>query len=195
MKQVGRIVLASASPRRKEFFDLLGIRVEVMPANVPEGESGGNPQRLPLRNTVEKLKAVRTKLGPGFAGWLIGADTVVALGRRVLGKPKNRQEAKRMLTELSGNRHKVFTGYRVQKASGQYREGVVETMVEMVPMTEAQIDWYVESGEPDDKAGAYAIQGKGGAFVRTIVGSYSNVVGLPLVEVLTALRELKAIED
>lgn len=186
--------MASASPRRKDFFDLLGIQVDVVPSDVSEVSRAANPARLSLRMTVEKLKAVRPKLGPDFRGWIVGADTVVALGREVLGKPKNREEAKRMLRQLAGWRHKVYTGYRVQAADGKFREGVVETAVEMVPMTDAEIDWYVGTGEADDKAGAYAIQGKGGVFVRSIFGSYSNVVGLPLYEVLTALRELGAIK-
>jgi septum formation protein len=195
MKQVGRIVLASASPRRKGFFDLLGLKVEVMPSEIPEGNPGSNPARLALRVAVDKLRAVRPKLGPKFEGWLVGADTMVVFQRELLGKPKNPQDAGRMLHLLAGKKHKVYTGYRVQNAKGQYREGVVETTVEMTPMTDAQIDWYVSTGEPEDKAGAYAIQGKGGIFVRAIFGSYSNVVGLPLHEILTALKELKAIQD
>ena len=195
MKQVGPIVLASASPRRREFFQRLGLKMDVIPSNVAEIEGVGNPQRLPLRVTVEKLKAVRTKLGPTFRGWIVGADTIVALGREIFGKPKNRIDAKQMLRSLAGKRHRVYTGYRVQDAKGQFREGGVETAVEMTPMTDAEIDWYVATGEPDDKAGGYAIQGKGAVFVRAIFGSYSNVVGLPLHEVIRALRELGAITD
>lgn len=193
MKQEGPIVLASGSPRRKEFFDLLGLRVDVLPSDVPEPAAGGNPHRLPLWMTIQKLKNVRPKLGKDFRGWIVAADTIVALGREIFGKPKNRREAAEMLSRLAGKRHKVYTGFRVQTAAGKYREGVAETAVEMVPMTDAEIEWYVSTGEPDDKAGAYAIQGKGGLFVRSIFGSYSNVVGLPLHEVLTALRELGAV--
>lgn len=195
MKQAGRIVLASGSPRRKEFLALMGLSVEAIPADVAEGEPSGNPFRYPLWVTVQKLKAVRPKLGKAFAGWILAADTIVVIGREILGKPKDRSDARRMLEKLSGKRHKVFTGYRVQRADGQFREGVAETAVSMAPLSDAQIDWYLNTGEPDDKAGAYAIQGKGGVFVRTIFGSYSNVVGLPLHEVISALRELGAIRE
>jgi septum formation protein len=171
------------------------LNVDVVPSGVPEGKLSGNPSRIPLWVTVEKLKGVRPRLGRDFTGWIVAADTIVALGREILGKPGNRTEAKEMLGRLAGKRHKVYTGYRVQTGSGKYREGVVETAVEMTAMTEAQIDWYVGTGETDDKAGAYAIQGKGGLFVRSIFGSYSNVVGLPMHEVIGALRELGAIRD
>ena len=187
--------MASTSPRRKEFFNLLGLKVEIVPSGVVEGDLSGNPGRLPLWMTVQKLKGVRPKLGKDFVGWIVAADTMVALGREIFGKPKNRAQAKEMLSRLAGKRHKVYTGYRVQTGKGNFREGVAETAVEIVPMTEAQIDWYVGTGEADDKAGAYAIQGKGGMFVRSIFGSYSNVVGLPMHEVIGALRELGAIQD
>jgi septum formation protein len=194
MKQVGPIVLASASPRRKDFFDLVGLRVEVRPSAVDEEIRTDNPSRVPLQTTKQKLKVARAKLGSHFRGWIVGADTVVALGREIFGKPRDRNDAKRMLRKLSGKKHKVYTGYRVQRADGKHRQGVVETSVEMTAMTDSEIDWYLSTGEADDKAGAYAIQGKGGLFVRSIEGSYSNVVGLPLHEVITALRELGAIQ-
>jgi septum formation protein len=193
MKQEGPIILASASPRRRDFFHLLGLKIDVVPSDAPEPEGGGNPHRLPLWMTIQKLKNVRPKLGKEFRGWIVAADTIVALGREVFGKPKDRRQAAEMLSRLAGKRHKVYTGYRVQNAAGKYREGVAETAVELAPMTEGEIEWYVSTGEPADKAGAYAIQGKGGLFVRSIFGSYSNVVGLPLHEVVTALRELGAI--
>jgi septum formation protein len=194
MKALGRIVLASASPRRKEFFDQIGIVVEVVPSDVAEVGYGGDPALLPLRITRQKLKAVRARLGSSFQGWVVAADTVVALDREIFGKPKNEEDAKAMLRRLSGKTHKVFTGYRVEEETGEFREETVATDVTFCQMSEADIKWYVDSGESSDKAGAYAIQGKGGVFVEKISGSYSNVVGLPLAELLQSLRELKAVE-
>jgi septum formation protein len=195
MKAKGKIVLASASPRRREFFGILGIPVELCPSDIAEVGYGGDPAKLPLWITRQKVKAVRSRLGAGFRGWIVGADTVVALGQRTFGKPRDAAEAKEMLNDLQGRTHQVYTGYQVEEWTGEVRTGTVGTDVTMAPLTEAQIDAYVATGECMDKAGGYAIQGQAGAFVTSISGSYSNVVGLPLHEVVTALRELGAIED
>jgi septum formation protein len=195
MKVKGRIVLASASPRRKELLELAGIPVEVLPSEIAEVGYGGDPEHLALRMTRQKVKSVRAVLGPSFDGWVIGADTVVALGAETFGKPQDETDAMRMLTRLAGREHTVFTGYRVECFDGEIREGSVATAVEFAPMSEAQIEGYVRTGEPMDKAGAYAIQGIGGRFVKAIRGSYSNVVGLPLYEVIEALRALGGTAD
>lgn len=193
MKANGRLILASASPRRAELLSLLALAFEVMPSDVAEVGFGGDPALLPLRMTRQKVKAVRARLGASFDGWILGADTVVALGQETFGKPENEADARRMLITLSGRRHRVYTGFRLEVFDGDFHEETVMTEVEMAPMSADDVDWYVASGEPMDKAGAYAIQGKGGSFVKSIAGSYSNVVGLPVHEVLQALRKLEAI--
>lgn len=193
MKQTGQIILASSSPRRKELFDVLGLQVEVIPSEVAEVGYGGDPALIPQRITLQKVKAVKARLGPAFHGWIVGADTIVALDHEVFGKPQDRAQAKTMLRKLAGKEHQVFTGFRVESSVGEFYERTVRTKVKMAPMTESEVDWYVSTGEPDDKAGSYAIQGLGGAFVESISGSYSNVVGLPLYEVMTGLKELGAL--
>ncbi len=195
MKQTGRIILASASPRRKAFFDLLGFQVEVIPSEIAEVGYGGDPALVPLRMTQQKIKAVKARLGSSFEGWIVGADTVVALDHDMFGKPKDQEDGRCMLRKLSGKIHQVYTGFRVESELGKFREGTLRTEVEMAQLSEEEINWYLSSGEPQDKAGAYAIQGKGGLFVRSIQGSYSNVVGLPFHEVIQALKTLGAISD
>ncbi|HLG20374.1 MAG TPA: Maf family protein [Bdellovibrionota bacterium] len=192
---MARIILASASLRRKELLESAGIVVEVRASDIAEVGYGGDPAHLPLRMAKQKVKSVRAALGPSFDGWILGADTVVALQKETFGKPHDEKDARRMLERLSGREHTVYTGFRVEGFDGDFREGTVATVVEFAPMTSSEIDTYIRSGEPFDKAGAYAIQGKGGRFVRAIRGSYSNVVGLPLFEVIQALRELGAIKD
>ena len=185
--------MASASPRRKEFFDLLGLAVEIVPSRIDEMDAVGAPARVALQTARRKVEEVRASMEKGFTGWLIGADTVVALRGEMFGKPKDREDAARMLRKLSGRTHQVFTAFRVESSRGDSVEDTVDTDVTFTQLTEADIQGYVATGEADDKAGAYAIQGRGGVFVRRISGSYSNVVGLPLHEVISALRSLGAV--
>ena len=170
------LILASASPRRRELMSYTGVPFEVITADAQE-VTNGEPQALVMENARRKARAV-AKSHPGRI--VLGADTIVYQGGRALGKPRDREEAKAMLRSLSGARHTVYTGVCVIAPDGREDTRCDETSVLFVPLQDATIDRYVADGEPMDKAGAYAIQGKGGMFVRSIEGSYSNVIGLPL---------------
>lgn len=177
-----RLILASASPRRRELLAQLGFSLEVRPADTDETPLAGEPPRdYVLRVALDKARAV-----PGEA--VLAADTAVVLGSEILGKPRDADDARRMLRALSGATHEVLTGVCVRRG-GRERTAVVAAEVRLDPLTDAQIDWYVATGEPLDKAGAYAIQGLAGAFVRELRGSVSNVIGLPLAETLELLRD------
>ncbi len=127
--------------------------------------------------------------------WVLAADTVVVIDGRILGKPGSRQEAKDMLDMLSDQEHRVITGFcLLYGASGKSREGTVTTRVRFKNLSSREVDWYLDTGEPFDKAGAYAIQGKAAFMVKEIRGSYTNVVGLPLTEVIEALQEMGAVD-
>jgi septum formation protein len=168
-----RLVLASASPRRRELLARLGLEPEVRPAGVDETPRAGEAA-VPyvLRLAGEKAAAV-----PGDL--VLAADTAVVLDGEILGKPDGPAGAARMLEALSGRTHLVHTGVAVR--SGATTSSAVSTSsVTFAPLTAADIAWYVATGEPFDKAGAYAVQGAGGLFVVAIEGSFSNVVGLPL---------------
>ena len=196
-----RLVLASASPRRAELLRAAGIEFDVIPADVEEEM---DPEETPAGYTrrLAQLKAEAViPHAPGCA--VLGADTVVIIDNQVLGKPADRGEAKRMLTLLSGREHMVMTavclvhpsgpaeaGHDVHTAqSSRIQTAVARTTVEFAPLGDAEIDWYVASGEPMDKAGAYAIQGLASRFVTRIDGSYSNVVGLPVAVVYDLCRQ------
>ncbi len=180
-----RLILASGSPRRRAFLESLGLQFEVAPAELDETPLPAEaPRDYVRRLAAEKADAVGRRF-PLAA--VLAADTTVVLEDQVLGKPEDAAEARRMLERLSGRSHRVLTGV----ALGGAAQGavVVETEVRFRVLEEAQLRWYLASGEPMDKAGAYAIQGLGGAFVERITGSYSNVVGLPLVETLALLEQ------
>jgi septum formation protein len=178
------LTLASASPRRRELLEQLGFALEVRPAHTDETARPAEPPRDYVhRVAVEKARAVA-----GDA--VLAADTAVVLGREILGKPRDREDARRMLRALSGGVHEVLTGVCVRRGATEHT-AVVSAEVRLDPLTDAQIDWYVATGEPLDKAGAYAIQGIAGAFVRELRGSVSNVIGLPLAETLELLRRAR----
>lgn len=179
-----RLILASASPRRAELLRAAGIEFDVMPADVDEAM---DPEDWPdgYVRRVAQLKAEAViPHAPGRA--ILGADTIVIVDNQVLGKPVDADEARRMLRLLSGREHTVMTAVCLVNPaaeSGRIQTKVVRTTVEFGPLSEGDIDWYVASGEPLDKAGAYAIQGLASRFVTRIDGSYSNVVGLPVATV------------
>ena len=175
-----KLVLCSASPRRREFLERLGLRFEIAPAHIDETQRKDEPPlAYVLRMALEKAAAGAR---PGCVS--LGADTIVVRGGEVLGKPADTADAERILRLLSGVEHKVITAVCV----GQ-RAVAVETAVKFAALTDRQIRWLAASGDGDDKAGAYAIQGLAGAFVERIDGSFSNVVGLPLAETLALLAE------
>jgi septum formation protein len=175
------LTLASASPRRRELLEQLGFRLAIRPANTDESPVAGEPPRAyVLRVARDKARAVEGAV-------VLAADTAVVLGNAILGKPRDPADARRMLRALSGVGHEVLTGVCV-RSGGEEHTAVVAAQVQLDPLTDDQIDWYVATGEPLDKAGAYAIQGLAGAFVRELRGSVSNVIGLPLAETLALLR-------
>ncbi len=183
-----RVVLASASPRRADLLRLAGLDIEVRPSDVDEAlRRGEAPDDYVRRLAREKGAAVATR--PHEV--VIAADTTVELDGRVLAKPGDAGEAREMLGALSGRRHRVHTGVTVAVSTDASTE-VVTTSVEFVALDAATIEWYVASGEPFGKAGAYAIQGAGGALVARVEGSVTNVIGLPLAETLAMLRDVLA---
>ena len=174
-----RLILASASPRRAELLRAAGIDVDVLPANVDESVVAGESPETHVRRLAEaKARAVRRQAGERP---ILAADTVVVVDGGILGKPTDHDDARRMLRMLSGRAHEVMTGVTLADAgAGTVQTEVAATTVEFAPLTEAEIAWYVGSGEAADKAGAYAIQGRASRFVTRISGSYTNVVGLPV---------------
>jgi len=189
----GRFILASASPRRIELLSLLGLRFEVMPSQVDEVFMQGEaPREHVLRLSEEKAENAAA-LHPD--AWVMGADTIVIIDGDVLGKPRTPNEAKEMLGKLSGRVHTVFTGFTVTRRNAQIliREAI-ESSVRFRDIREDEMAWYIKSEEPYDKAGGYAVQGMGAFFIREIHGSYTNVMGLPLCEVVDVLKSVGAID-
>ena len=183
-----RIVLASASPRRKELLELLGLRFEVEPSNYDEETvSGSEPHEMVRELSLGKARTAAAKHRDAF---IIGADTIVILGDRVMGKPHTASEAKKMLHTLNGKVHLVVTGFTIlDTETGKVLSRSVETKVLIRKLTPEEIDSYVRTKEPLDKAGGYAIQGLGAVLVERIEGDYFNVVGLPLSALAEGLKE------
>ena len=177
------VVLASSSPRRRALLRGIGVRFSVRTPDVDERPLPGElPGPHVRRLALAKARAVARTLAPGHrAQWVIGADTVVVLDGAILGKPRGPADAEGMLARLSGRTHEVLTGVAlVPAAGGRARTTVVRSRVEMKPFGAAAIRSYVAGGEPLDKAGAYAVQGRGRHLVARVSGSLTNVVGLPL---------------
>lgn len=189
-----RLILASASPRRRELLGLLGIPFEILPADVDETVVDGEP---PESTALRLAQAKARRLAEKHPGSLVlGADTVVAVehadGFELLAKPEDEDDARRMLRALSGRQHLVVTGFHLEMREPKISHSqAVTTTVTFRPLGEDEIDAYVATGEPFDKAGGYGIQGVGGIFIERIEGSASNVIGLPICEVALALRATK----
>jgi septum formation protein len=199
-----RLILASASPRRAELLRAAGFEFEVVAADVDESvRDGESPAAYVRRLAAEKSAAAsaalkgcapsnRPKVAQDFAPAdtvVLGADTAVVIESAILGKPRDDADAAAMIRQLSGRRHDVLTGISLRRNG--FEVGRVEiTVVEFMALSQADIDWYVASGEGRDKAGAYAIQGLASRFVRRIEGSYSNVVGLPVAAVVELLQRV-----
>lgn len=183
------LVLASASPRRVALLEQIGITPDLIaPAHIDETALKRElPRQLALRLAIGKASAVAAD----HAGALVlGADTVVGLGRRILPKPENADQAKTFLTMLSGRRHHVYGGICLIGPDGQVHSRLVDTAVKFKRLSTPEIDHYIASQEWDGKAGGYAIQGHAGVFVEKIIGSYTNVVGLSLFETNALLTGL-----
>ncbi len=183
------LVLASGSPRRRELLAHAGVRFEVMPADVDESAREGEaPEALVLRLAREKAQAVAGRLAPAPARVVLGADTIVVVDGDVLGKPDDEEHALRLLSRIVGRRHRVWTGVALVASGGALIDAfAVSSEVEMHAASEAALRAYVATGEPLDKAGAYAAQGEGGRLVARIEGSRSNVIGLPMEQTLPRL--------
>jgi septum formation protein len=188
-----RLILASASPRRRELLARLGLPFEVRPSGIDESLTPGIPAPA-LATTLAQAKArdvaARERAASAGPALILGADTLVVLEGRPLGKPASRDEAAGMLRALRGRRHDVVTAValRLEAEDGLERTAAVTSQVLMRPYTDREIDDYVRTGEPDDKAGAYAVQGVGAHLVDRVDGCYTNVVGLPLETTARLLR-------
>ncbi len=188
-----KLLLASQSPRRRELLEQTGIELEIVPSDIDEED-------ISIKNPAEYVKALSfmkaDKIAKAYPDlWILGADTIVVLQDQILGKPESEHHAMEMLRLLSDREHTVFTGFCIMNKHKQtVIKSAVETRVWFKPVSDQEIKWYVSTKEPFDKAGAYGIQGLGAFLVRKIFGSYSNVVGLPVCEVIEALMELKIIE-
>jgi len=180
------MILASQSPRRKYLLEQAGLRFRVIPS--PFDESSVEPTApAPYVRRLAECKAddIATRYPEA---WVIGADTIVAVDGHLLGKPSSRDAARHMLGRLSGKTHQVYTGFCICRHRDNLKFiDAVRTDVTFKELSENEIEWYIKTGEPFDKAGAYAIQGMGTFLVRGINGSYSNVVGLPVCEIIEIL--------
>lgn len=182
-----RVVLASASPRRRQLLDLIGIAHEVRPANIDESmRPHENPRRHAERLAREKAIAIATR-DPDLI--TIAADTIVVVNGKVLGKPKDADDAGRMLALLSGREHVVTTAVAVSRGK-KLRSAIEEVRVKFRRLRDDEIEAYIATGEPMDKAGAYGIQGYGATIVERIEGDYFAVMGLPLVRLVGLLRDV-----
>ncbi|CAM3021743.1 nucleoside triphosphate pyrophosphatase [Shewanella loihica] len=190
-----QLVLASSSPRRRELLAQVGLgdsefAFEALSADIDESHRAGeSADEFVVRLAIEKAQAGLALWGQAGAV-VLGSDTIVVLDGEILGKPKDEQDARQMLSALSGKRHSVMTAVAVTDGQRTLSR-LVETKVQFCGLTEQAILAYIATGEPMDKAGAYGIQGLGGCFVEAIDGSYSAVVGLPLVETRALLAEMK----
>jgi len=188
------LVLASASPRRRELLARAGIAIEIIPADIAEvARPGETPIDLTQRLAREKACAVAKRIGDTPPRWVLGADTIVVIDDEILGKPSDPADAERLLARLVGRSHSVITGYAFvhSAALDTPTSDALESRVTMRAADRQEIRDYVATGEPLDKAGAYALQGKGARFVVKVEGSQDNVIGLPVAEVAQAWTRLQ----
>jgi septum formation protein len=184
--KVPLFILASKSPRRQYLLKQAGLDFLVIPSRLDENKMAKNaPEEYVIKLAEAKAEDVAQKYPES---WVIGADTIVVIGDAILGKPRSKDDARNMLLRLSGQTHQVYTGFAVCcKAEKRLFSQVVKTDVLFKELSDQEIQWYIHTPEPFDKAGAYAIQGMGTFLVRSIHGSYTNVVGLPVCEVIEFL--------
>lgn len=192
-----KVILASASPRRKDLLEQAGIAFEAVPAQTEETTKETAPDRVVMALASMKALEVFDKISGNYDMTeyvVLGADTVVSCGGSILGKPKDALDARRSLEMLSGRQHEVYTGVCMigRDENGNLFKKVFSesTQVTMRQLEDSVIDWYIKTKEPMDKAGAYGIQGKGAVLVESIRGDYNNVVGLPLASVWHCLYHL-----
>lgn len=180
-KDIGKVILASASPRRRKLLAQIGIDFEIMASDKEERITAEEPAEICMHLAMQKALDVQNQLcDRDLAGYtIIGADTIVVLDREILGKPKNEEHASSMLRELSGREHQVYTGVCVVRGH-DVRTFAEKTDVYVAPLTDRDIEAYIATGDPMDKAGAYGIQGIFAKHIEKIDGDYFNVVGLPI---------------
>lgn len=189
MKQ-RKLILASGSSRRKELLEQIGLEFVVIPSQCEEVITSTKPEQVVQELALQKAQDVAAGQTEGV---VLGSDTVVAYDGKILGKPATKEEAIEMLTMLQGNTHQVYTGVALVDCENLEKEPQVfyeQTEVIVYPMTEAEIQSYVDSGDPMDKAGSYGIQGAFGAYIKGIQGDYYNVVGLPIGRVYQELKKM-----
>ncbi len=183
------LILASQSPRRKEILSLLDIPFKIMVSDADESVDSSLPPYF-IAESLSLMKATAVSKNIDTHALVIGADTIVVIDDKILGKPKDEEDARFMLSSLSGRTHSVISGVTVLDTKSAKAESFyVETKVTFLPLTDEEITDYIKSGEPMDKAGAYGIQGRGGKFVEKISGDYFNVVGLPLSKLYQVLKK------
>lgn len=189
-----KLVLASGSPRRKELLEQVGLTFEISSAHGEEIITKELPWEIVEELSFQKAAEVAEKYRDGVEQTvIIGADTIVAFGKEIMGKPKDEADAVSMLEKLQNNTHQVYTGVTLILLTGKEQKTVTfheKTDVEMYPMSPEQIAAYVQTKEPMDKAGSYAIQGKCAAYIKGICGDYNNVVGLPVARLMQELHSL-----
>lgn len=188
-----KLILASKSPRRNDLLEQAGLTFSIIPSDFDESSVAISDPELYVK-TLAKSKAIDiSKKHPD--SWVLGADTIVLIDGSILGKPGSKDEARSMLKQLSGKTHQVITGYCLCcQTKNNIISETVKTDVRFKTLRDAEIEWYIQTGEPFDKAGAYAIQGIGAFLVESINGSYSNVVGLPVCEVMEFLIKEGVVE-
>lgn len=187
------LILASNSPRRKRLLQQIGLPFRSLPSDVDENQAPGEPPVKAVLLAEKKAKAVYSQ---SKESWILGADTMVVVGGRILGKPRDHEDIHSMLSRLSGQEHEVITGFCLLNPSGGMAHSeAITTLVKMKRLGEEEINAYVATGEPFGKAGGYAIQGVGAFMVESISGSYTNVVGLPVCALIKSLLALGALKD
>ncbi len=179
-----QLILASGSPRRREILLLAGFEFQIIPSAAQEETESYSAEALVMANAKAKAADIFAKNKNAV---VLGADTVVALSGEILGKPKNASHAKQMLAALSGSSHSVLTGWCIKSAEGE-STGVCETLVKFRELTEGEIDAYIATGEPLDKAGAYGIQEKGCLLAESVSGDFFNIIGLPISPIAKELE-------
>ena len=184
-----RLILAAGSPRRRELLGGIGIGFDVVVSGVEEKQEPGEAVDAYVRRLARDKGAAVAVAHPD--AWVLSADTVVFIDGHTLEKPISRDDARAMLATIAGREHVVYTGVVLQnRHAGVLEESVTASKVQMIALTSEEIDWYVDTGEPMDKAGSYAVRGIGAMFIESIDGSYSNVVGLPLSVVYAMLKRV-----
>ena len=188
------IILASKSPRRKELLENIGIKPLIIVSDADENIDESNPEELVKKLSHIKAQAVYDKIkvdktiGLHEDDYILGADTIVYANGKVLGKPKDKDDARAMIKTLSGSVHSVYTGFTLIDSEGNTVSKAVETKVYVYDMSDSEIEDYISTDEPYDKAGAYGIQGLFGKYVEKIEGDYNNVVGLPVSAIYNTLH-------